>query len=156
MAKGGARVGTGPKGKASLRVVTAEDGPDVRVPPDDLPADQAAVWRRLAPLAIEAGTLVGRTVPGFRLLCKLTVMETSMAAVLADERWTFAKVTIDGAGQEQQEIKAHPLCTHHKGLAQRIESLMGRYAIVPFGKPVGDPPKRKTVAQNPWEGIATR
>lgn len=66
---------------------------------------------------------------------------------------TFAKVTIDGSGQEHTELKAHPLVAKHLVLANKVDALMGRFMLTAFGKPAAVS-KPKKPAANPWAKVA--
>src|SRR5688572_236179 len=103
---GGARVGTGQKGNQTLSEVTDAT---LATPPADVPADERDFWHRYAPLAMEKGTLTKHTEPAFRLLCELDAEKRQTRATLEKDGRTFLKITVDGAGVEHQELKAHPL-----------------------------------------------
>lgn len=165
MPRGGARVGAGRKPKTSrtpkepARLVAIDGGkaaepPAVSVePPADLPKDEHEFWRAYAALAIAAGTLTPQTVGSFRLLCELDAEKRATKETLDKDGRTYIKVTVDGAGQEHQELKAHPLTGPYRQLAQRVEALMARFLLAPFGKPVAGAAKKSTVV-NPWAQIA--
>jgi phage terminase small subunit len=122
-------------------------------PPSDLPEDQKDFWKRCARLAIEAGTLTLQTEASFRLLCELDAEKTAVKKTLDDQGRTYLNVTVDGAGQEHSNLKAHPLTSSYRQLAQRVEALMARFGLAPFGKPVAGTGKKKPTA-NPWLAIA--
>jgi hypothetical protein len=103
----------------------------------------------------EVGTLTLQTEAAFRLLCELDAEKRATKATLDHDGRTYIKVTVDGAGQEQQELKAHPLTGSYRQLAQRVEALMARFSLAPFGKPVAMSGKKKPVA-NPWLAITTK
>lgn len=176
MARGGARVGAGRKPRqrsapqpfepviidGGKNAPTSADqsvpppalpGAISAEPPDDLPEAQHAAWRTFAAQAIEARTLAPRTVGAFRLLCKLVAMEQAISEQIGADGWTHVKCTVDGSGQEHQELKAHPLLTAHSRIAQRVEQLLARFQLAPFGKPVGGSSKPKESAPNPWAAI---
>lgn len=112
-------------------------------PPSDLGADVLAVWQTLAPLALEARTLVPATVSRFVLLCRQMVLERQMSQKIAEDGWTYIAVTIDGSGTERQQLKAHPLCGAQRGMMQRIEVGMTAFRLAPIGKPMPTKPKEK-------------
>lgn len=116
--------------------------PDV-APPVGLAEDQVAVWTRLAPLAVAQKTLTATTSERFRLLCKAIVMEASMADKIATDGWTYISTTVDGAGNERETLKAHPLCGPHRGMMQRIEAGMVAFKLAPIGKALSQPVKEK-------------
>jgi hypothetical protein len=161
---GGARSGSGPKPR-SARVVSLRGGraglpddaslPEQVVRPAALSAKEAAQWDGLASHAIEHGTLVPSTVAAFVLLCKLSVMADEMYSTLLEDGFTYIKVTVDGAGKQHDELKAHPLVSQHRNTIQRIESLMVKFKVAPMGKPV-DPVRKKKANTNPWAGIGRR
>src|SRR5687768_7149016 len=116
MSWGGARVGSGQKPKGMVAMRSRQAAPDdvelepvSAEPPEDLPEDQRAFWTRCAPRALAQGTLTPRTVEAFRLLCEMDVERRETKATIDRDGRTFLKVTVDGAGQEHQELKAHPL-----------------------------------------------
>jgi hypothetical protein len=104
--------------------------------PEDLSAAEQAAWNRLAPKALQRGTLTPETVDRFALLCRASVMECSMAAKIQQDGWTYIAVTVDGSGQERETLKAHPLCGAHRGMMQRVEAGMLAFRIAPIGKPL--------------------
>jgi len=108
--------------------------------PASLTDDQRAVWLDLAPHAQRAGTLTAQTAASFARLCAAVVRLRRWQQLIEKDGETYLKVTIDGAGQEQTEIKAHPLITRSQVLEKDIRSWSKDYAINPFGKPlVTDP-----------------
>ncbi len=169
MPRGGARVGAGRKPKTPRKppktgALVAFDGGRVGgdgetppalsgEPPETLPADEQAFWRAYAPLAIAAGTLTPQTAGSFRLLCELDAEKRATKETMDRDGRTYIKVTVDGAGQEHQELKAHPLTSAYRQLAQRVEALMARFLLAPFGKPVAGGAKKSTTV-NPWASIA--
>jgi len=163
MGHGGARVGAGRKPKRRRNTVpfTPIDGGragDVpQKPPADLPADQWDFWATYAPLAIEQGTLTTATVGAFRLLCEVDAEKRATREQIEKDGRTFVKVTRDFEGNELREFKAHPLTGSYRQLAQRVEALMGRFKLAPFGKAVdgaGNGRGRGATPINPWAKIA--
>lgn len=126
---GGARRGTGPKrrdpkaawlsgdtvrrGPRPVRPV-APSGAVVRVdPPNHLDEEGLAVWKELAPHALELGTLTPATAMAFGDLCRAIVFERKLAmSVLA------------AAGAD------------HRGMMARVEAGRARFRLIPDGKPV--------------------
>lgn len=151
MPKGGARIGAGRKPRARTFEVyeggsvtsVATDGGVSEAPPEDLPQEQQDFWRRCAGLAIERRTLVAHTVPSFRLLCELEAEKQATKATIDRDGRTYIKVTVDGAGTEHSELKAHPLKADYAKLAKQVETLMARFALAPFGKPAGPAQRSK-------------
>lgn len=166
MPRGGARTGSGRKPKEARRPrrplnVVAIDGGRAGeetvsgIPPKDLPADQQEFWRRNAPRAMAAGTLVPQSLEAFLLLCELDAEKRATKATLDKDGRTYLDVTVDGSGQEHSSLKAHPLTTSYRQLAQRVEALLARFGLAPFGKPIaGSGPKSRT-APSPWAAIAS-
>lgn len=165
MPRGGARVGAGRKKKrlsdeelsSPPPVLSVIDGGKSKddsavtahvspVPPKDLPEDQRDFWRRYAGLAIEARTLTPRTVAAFRLLCELEAEKQATKATLDRDGRTYIKAFCDSSGQEHQELKAHPLTGSYRQLAQRVEALLARFGLAPFGKAIG-PATTKSAAE---------
>lgn len=169
MTWGGARVGAGkkPKGEHAIRIrraplavvnqapdVDGADEPVSVMAPDDLPANQRVFWQENAPKAIAQGTLTWRTVSGFRLLCEQDADRLKIKKTVDKDGWTFIKVTVDGAGQEHQELKAHPLIRDYRALCKSVETLMARFKLAPFGKAeIQVKPKRDV---NPWGSFGAR
>ena len=164
MPSGGKRVGAGRKPRSSLRAVATRRVPSEEKPkvaddalrrvPAGLADDQAAIWETYAGPAIEAGTLTSRMVGAFAFMVKLIAQEQAILVQIEADGWTFTKVTIDGAGQEQRELKAHPLCPHYRGIVQRVDAQMKSFAVAPFGKPV-DPTQSAQAPVNPWARVVT-
>jgi len=168
MPKGGARVGAGRKPK--LRIAKAQDvspfvpavhpggkepdGAVSAIPPEDVPAEQREFWHRYAGLAIEKQTLTAHTVAAFRLLCETDAEKRATKATIDRDGRTYIKVTVDGAGQEHRELRAHPLTSAYGRLAKACEALMARFGLAPFGKPEQALPKRKQAHVNPWGQVA--
>lgn len=139
MPRGGRRPGSGRKPKdAALRALdggrashTAKvlPGPAPNVPPvapwlvvdeehapDDLTMDERRVWLKLAPLALEKGTLTPATMLAFSLLCRNVVLERRYATSVSD------------AGS-----------ANHRGMIQRVDAELGDFGLRAFGKPSAAP-----------------
>jgi hypothetical protein len=167
MPRGGARVGSGRKPKAANKPVVpavptnlvAIDGGRAgelsATPPADLPTEQHDFWKSYAALAIEAGTLTPQTAGSFRLLCELDAEKTATKATLDKDGRTYIKVSVDGAGVEHDELKAHPLTGSYRQLAQRVEALMARFLLAPFGKPVTSGKPKAQPGASAWARIAS-
>jgi hypothetical protein len=164
MARGGARTGSGRKPKAgkvppTVPFVSLPGGraPETSavssIPPEDLPLEAREFWHINAGLAIAQGTLTVNTVPSFRMLCQLDAVRQKRAKKIEDDGETFIKCTVDGAGNEHQELKAHPLTGPHDRIAKQVEALMARFKLAPFGKAESAAPGRKTPAANPWSKV---
>lgn len=168
MSWGGARIGSGqkPKGERAIRsrrkpqpvALQSIDGGRIdegvsATAPEDLMADQRDFWQRNAPRAIAQGTLTGRTVEAFRLLCELDAERRATKKTIDRDGRTFLKVTVDGAGVEHQELKAHPLKGDYARLSKQVENLMARFKLAPFGKAEATI-RSKTVVANPWGAVA--
>jgi phage terminase small subunit len=172
MNRGGARVGAGRKPTKPFKTtrrsvepvefrpaVMAGGRPSTEseissLPPEDLPAEQRDFWHRYAGLAIEKRTLTFHTVAAFRLLCELDREKQEVKATIDRDGRTFIKVTVDGSGQEHQELKAHPLTSAYGRTAKAVETLMARFGLAPFGK--AEIPLAKRAAANPWEKVAQK
>lgn len=138
MPRGGARPGSGPKPRSRPFEVIEGGGSDAGKikKPDGLTADQDAFWDEYAPLAVERRTLTPATTPAFRLLCELQEERVAVKRTLDKDGRTYIKVTVDGAGTEHEELKAHPLKADYAKLSKQVETLMGRFLLAPFGKPL--------------------
>ncbi len=158
MPRGGARVGAGRKPAAVRQnvvpfTVTAKAGQsELLRAPGYLTERERGLWDAWAPLALERGTLSDHHVPAFALLCRLQAEMLETGETIARDGRTQLRVTIDGAGQEHQELKAHPLKPDYRQLAQRVESLLARFCLAPFGKVTPDAGKGDGKV-NPWAGI---
>lgn len=123
----------------------AANAPEAVAIPADLPVEQREVWTSLAPFAVQARTLTKATAQAFRDLCEAIVVKRSMLERIREDGMTYLKVTVDGAGQEHTEVKAHPLISQHRGMMQRVEAGMTRFRLAPIGKemvteePAADP-----------------
>lgn len=122
------------------------------LPPEDLPVDERDFWHRYAADAIQKGTLTVHTVAAFRLLCEMDAEKRKTRATMDVDGRTFLKVTVDGAGVEHQELKAHPLTGAYGRLAKMVEALMARFGLAPFGK--AEASARPAVAVNPYAKLA--
>ncbi len=147
-----------PRHKPEVVVLQSLDGGKVddgveSLPPEDLPVEQKAFWQRNAARAIAQGTLTGRTVEAFRLLCELDEERRAVKATIDRDGRTFLKVTVDGAGVEHQELKAHPLKGDYARLAKQVENLMGRFKLAPFGK-AETTIRAQKVQINQWSQVA--
>lgn len=103
--------------------------------PSGLPAEQRAVWLALAPHATAAGTLTAATSAAFADLCEAICLKRDMKTAIDEAGLTYLKVTIDGAGQEHQEQKAHPLLSRYVAQAVRVEAGQTRFMLTGTGKP---------------------
>jgi hypothetical protein len=143
---GGARVGSGQKGKEQTVV------PDAVDMPADLPEGQRGFWECYAELAMEQGTLTKHTIGAFLLLCEMDEEKRQVKATIDRDGRTFIKVTVDGAGVEHQELKAHPLTGAYGRLAKAVEALLARFRLAPFGKP--EKTEKAKPKANPWARVA--
>jgi hypothetical protein len=119
-----------------------------------LPVEQRDFWCRYGALAIEKRTLTVHTVAAFRLLCELEAEKQATKATIMKDGRTFLKVTVDGAGVEHQELKAHPLTGTYGRLAKAVEALLARFGLAPFGK--AELPMVKKATANPWADVAQK
>lgn len=117
--------------------------------------DQRGFWHSYAGLATEKRTLTAHTVAAFRLLCELDAEKRATKKTIDDDGRTFMKVTVDGAGVEHQELKAHPLTGAYGRLAKAVEALMARFGLAPFGK-AELPLPNKVSAANPWAKVSEK
>ena len=115
--------------------------------PEGLSPEVVAVWDDLAEHARQAGTLVPGTVPAFLRLCRAVVTHAQMETQIGRDGYTYLKVTIDGAGQEHTEVKAHPLISRAESIDNKVRGWMKDFAINPFGKPLVS---RKAKPANPF------
>ena len=81
-------------------------------PPKELDADGLAVWRELAPHALDQRTLTPATALAFGWLCRTIVLERKLAA---------APLAVAGPD--------------HRGMMQRMEAGLARFRLTPDGKP---------------------
>lgn len=159
MPRGGSRTGSGRKpNPRTVPFVPIEGGRagDVSaVAPDDLPESQKPFWNTYAESAIGLGTLTPQTIGAFRLLCELESEKSATRATIDKDGRTYIKCVVDGAGNEHQELKAHPLTSAYRQLAQRVEALMARFMLAPMGKPApgAKPKKPPSAVPNPWARI---
>jgi len=109
--------------------------------PEALSDAQKAVWNDLAPHATKAGTLTPATATSFQRLCAAIVKHARWEAQIGTDGDTYLKVTIDGAGQEHTEVKAHPLIAKSQALDKDIRGWMKEFIISPVGKPIVQPAK---------------
>lgn len=107
--------------------------------PVGLRGEAVTVWAELAPLAVQARTLTPITARALGDLCVAIVTRDAMAAKIAEDGLTFQKISVDGAGVEHVEIKAHPLISQHRGQMQRVEAGLVRFRLSPIGKELTGP-----------------
>lgn len=160
MPRGGRRVGAGRKPGKKQAVVLGMDGarrgdfvlppamqasvsPDpvgdsLVEPPADLSDAIKAVWRALAPLAIEQRTLTASKVPGFRDLCLRWVYCADFDARI----WEFG-------GPSRHE--AEPLVKRLEKWRPMLGNSLKEFKLTAFGKP--DTAEKTKVAVNPWTKV---
>ena len=114
-----------PRASGSLPVLPA---------PDDLPADQRAVWDELAPLAAASRTLTPEKVQAFRDLCEAIVVKRAMLVQIQADGMTAIDVSVDGAGVEHQKLSAHPLLSRYQAQVARVETKQARFLLEATGK----------------------
>lgn len=112
--------------------------PEIACPSDCSP-EVAAVWAELAEHALRNRTLVASTQTAFLRMCQAIARHAKMQAQIDTDGLTYIKVSVDGAGTEHPELKAHPLISRASTLENAIRSWMKDFAIHPFGKPVVEP-----------------
>lgn len=150
MPRGGFRFGAGRKPKAARvlalhgsrrapkNATAPESKPEAPLEPVKTPAglaeDEQAVWDELSGHATAQGTLRPATVAAFRDLCGLRARAARWLRRIEAEGETFMKVSVDGAGVEHQEPKAHPLMARYNAALIRIETGMARFKLAPTGK----------------------
>jgi len=106
--------------------------------------EEQHVWRELAPHAQRAGTLTEQTAASFRRLCVAVVRLSRWQAQVDHDGDTYLKITIDGAGSEHREVKAHPLIARAQALERDVRAMSKDFLICPFGKPLApdvEPPR---------------
>ncbi len=81
--------------------------------PNDLTLDERHVWMRLAPKALEVGTLTDDTADYFKMFCRVVALEEK-----------YSKSVMDAGS------------ANHRGLIQRAAAMYKDFNIAPFGKPV--------------------
>lgn len=160
MPRGGKRLGAGRKphtrrerwldgnaGKRSIALVTPDKLPPATVStadaePIEAPAvltpAEVAYWDLWAPSAKARGLLTEETRHGLVLLCQTARRAAEMWGDISSRGMVFEKVTVDGAGQEHHEYKAHPLLSHWRALMARMEQLQARYGLAADGKVAGE------------------
>lgn len=145
---GGSRIGSGQKPQGPLAAIDGGKDP-LATPPSDLPEAQHAFWIENAPKAIEKGTLTTHTITAFRLLCEVDEERRASLDTIRDQGRTYIKHSVDGAGVEREELKAHPLTGAYGRLAKSQEATMRAFGLAPFGK--AEPARSKAKAANPFE-----
>lgn len=151
MPRGGARPGAGRKPKSRVLTMpgasrhaakppatgpSAEDRKLVS-PPKHLPLAERNVWRRLAPLAIENGTLKAPSVPGFEFLCELVILHKQLRKTIDKEGWQVEEPVFDKKGELSGHIrKRHALWPQLQSAALRREQLLRSYGLLSMAKPI--------------------
>jgi hypothetical protein len=113
-----------------------------------LPADQKAFWHAYAAMAIEKCTLTPHTVAGFRLLTELAARKDRTARMLV-----ITEDLVSGEDGAPHLATLLQLGRLHALLAQRVEGLLGRFGLAPFGRAEEAVPRRKA-APNPFEQLS--
>lgn len=106
--------------------------------PAILTTQERAFWDWYAPKALAKGTLTLETEPGMVLLCQVAARRRRLWEQIDADGDKYIAVVVDGAGQERQSLKAHPLLTHARGLDMRVEQLQARFGITSGGKASDD------------------
>lgn len=159
---GGSRVNSGPPSKSyKLRWLSGNAGHRTRTelderaektasvagecpePPAEMLEAQARYWRQWAPLAHRRGMLDEDRTAGFALLCRTAAEADEFLEVIKEQGLTYKKVTIDGAGQQHEEIRSHPILSHYRGHLHRMEQLMARYGLAADGKVRAEPAEKQ-------------
>lgn len=151
MSWGGNRIGSGQKGETVLLATAVAAEHSLATPPEDLPEGQRAFWETNAVLALEKGTLARHTVTAFRLLCEMDAERRRTFETLETDGRTFLKVTVDGAGVEHQELKAHPLKSDYRALCKAVETSLKNFGLAPFGK--AEPARAKAPKVNAFQQV---
>lgn len=155
MARGGARLGSGPKPRSMYVVpqgaaATTGAKPGPQSPPPEpeegLSKAERAIWVRWAPHAHEAGMLSPAKQLGFAKLCKDIALYDELKRRLDAEGWTFQKVTIDGSGKKHREQKRHTLWGPLQNVSVRVEQGLTRFGLTANGRPASGSSPRA----NPW------
>lgn len=167
MPRGGARPGAGRKPKLTLvpggappraKAKPAATGPSAEdrklvSPPKHLPLAEKNVWRRLAPLAIENGTLKAQSVPGFEFLCELVILHKQLRKTIDKEGWQVEEPVFDKKGELSGHIrKRHALWPQLQSAALRREQLLRSYGLLAMAKPVAGAKEPEKPA-NGWAGL---
>lgn len=162
MPRGGKRLGSGRKphtrserwlggnaGKRPLALVTARPevgqsggGAPAQVPesPSVLTDEEATYWALWAPMAVGRGMLHEETKPGFVLLCQQARRAALLWSDIDARGLVYEKIVADSLGNENRELKAHPLLGHWRALMARVEQLQARYGIAADGKVSAETP----------------
>jgi hypothetical protein len=112
---------------------------DLAIPPADLSKKEKAAWHAHAPLAIEQGTLVPATVPGFRELCQCLVHQAELNA------------RIQRIGRTSAE--AERLLKWWQRGATLLNSKMKDYKLTAFGKAETGGSAKPAAPANPWARV---
>ena len=93
------------------------------------------MWRNLAPLALEAGTLTATTAGALADLCANIVQARALWDAVVAGGFQVTDVLADG----RTRIRANPLLSHHRAMLIRVETGRVRFKLAPIGKPVAPP-----------------
>lgn len=113
--------------------------------PRDLEPIARAVWDKLAPHAIAAGTLTVATAYAFQRVCELESRRRRMETQIDLDGLMVSVVEVDektGARFSIGEPRAHPLIGHERQLQQRVEAGFAKFAIAPNGKSLMSEPEK--------------
>jgi hypothetical protein len=109
--------------------------------PETLTPAEKDVWERLAPHARRERTLTEATAERFRLLCHSIVAMDKYWSIIEIAGPVYLTQTTDPNGSSRDVLKAHPLCSQHRGMLQRVEAGMAAFRLAPTGRPI-PPPER--------------
>lgn len=150
MPRGGARVGAG-RPRKTPAVVVGMDGARFTAPPMPPPSDSPlleppadlakplqAIWRDLAPLAVQQQTLVAATTAGFRELCEQLHLKRELARALHKH----------GAASAE----ADRVLKQYVKVALRVDGTLARFRLTGMGKPEPAAAVRPKAA-NPWAQV---
>lgn len=129
----------------------APNGPVRR--PRELSARARHVWKTIAPLCIEMGTLTAADVPAFARLCELQA--TAEAASAQKSAPGFAlflyTTTVDSAGNEHQRVQVHPAIRLESETSAKLRPYYDFFGLTPTGRPRVQVTKKD--APSKWAGL---
>lgn len=114
-------------------------------PPASLSTRAREEWRRLAPIAHEAGTLTARSAKVFEILCE----------VLATERQARELVAVDGIAVKtgRDGVKPHPAVRTMETARAHAAVLLKAFRLEPARATPGVTPATKPRGKSAWSNV---
>jgi P27 family predicted phage terminase small subunit len=109
--------------------------PGVPTPPKPLTGEALAEWERMIERLTALGSLSTADGAVLYRYCHLHAQTERLQADLEQlETSWFLKVTVDGAGQEHQEAKVHPLFAQYRAYVLALRVYLTEFGLTPASR----------------------